>query len=71
MALENLKSAYGPTNKLGKPGTGELFDTLGFENVKGGLTGAKSKYATPEKNGKTPKAPDTGGNLPAEGLTTL
>ena len=70
MALKDLKSKYGPTNKVGKPGTGEVFDTLGFETGTG-LTGAKSKYATPEKNGKLPKGPDTGGNLPAESLTTL
>lgn len=71
MALENLKSALGPTNKKGKKGTGELFDTLGFENVAGGLTGAKSKYATTEKVGKKPKGPDTGGNLPLEKLSGM
>tara|TARA_A100001515_G_scaffold144369_1_gene148180 strand:- start:354 stop:578 length:225 start_codon:yes stop_codon:yes gene_type:complete len=71
MALEDLRSAYGPTNKKGKPGTGEVFDTLGFENVEGGLTGAKSKFATPEKRGKLPKGPDFGGNIPPEDLTQL
>tara|TARA_Y100001938_G_C7852013_1_gene311274 strand:- start:266 stop:484 length:219 start_codon:yes stop_codon:yes gene_type:complete len=71
MALENLRSAYGPTNKKGKKGTGEVFDTLGFENVEGGLTGARSKYQTIEKLGKKPKGPDTGGNLPPEKLSGL
>jgi len=55
MALENLKSAMGPTNRIGKKGTGGNPAT-----ISGGLTGAQSKYATPEKNGKTPKGPDTG-----------
>ena len=68
MALENLRSALGPTNKKGKKGTGELFDTFGFENVEGGVSGARSKYQTTEKVGKKPKGPDTGGNIPGEKL---
>ncbi len=66
MALENLKSGLGPTNKIGKSGTGQKPPA-----ISGGLTGPQSKYATPEKNGKLPKGPDTGGNIPAEKLTTL
>ena len=71
MALQDLKSKYGPTNKVGKKGTGERFDSLGFEKVAGGLTGAKSRYGTQESNGKKPKGPDTGGNMPSEKLSGL
>jgi len=67
MALEKLKSKYGPQNKTGKPGTGEVRDKLGFESG-GGVTQGRSKYQTTEKLGKKPKGPDTGGNIPAESL---
>jgi hypothetical protein len=67
MALENLKSKYGPYNKLGKPGTGEVRDALALE-TKGGLAKHRSKLGTSEKLGKKPKGPDTGGNIPAEKL---
>jgi len=66
MALENLRSAYGPTNKKGKPGTGEVNDTLGNYKGASALETAKSRLQTPEKLGKRPTGPDTLGNIPAE-----
>ena len=73
MALENLQSQYGPTNKKGQRGTGEIFDTLANEGtvgtVKGqrtGLIDGQSKYADSSKNGKKPTGPDPFGNIPAE-----
>ena len=73
MALEDLQSQYGPTNKRGQKGTGELVDTLANEGtvgiVKGQRTGqidAMSKYQTSEKNGKRPTGPDVFGNIPPE-----
>jgi len=65
MALEDLQSAYGPTNKKGKKGTGETVDTLAFETGVG-HEGAKSKYQTSEKNGQKPTGTDPFGNIPAE-----
>jgi|TARA_B100000519_G_C14090400_1_gene366028 hypothetical protein len=72
MALEDLKSAYGPTNKKGKPGTGQVFDSLAYEGVSG-FEGVfhTSKYSTKGKPGKPVKGPDTGGNIPPESLATL
>jgi len=67
MALEKLKSKYGPQNKTGKPGTGEVRDKLGFESG-GGLAKNRSRLGTQEPAGKKPKGPDTGGNIPAESL---
>ena len=73
MALENLQSQYGPYNKKGLKGTGEVFDTLANEgtvgSVKGqrtGLIDAQSKYADSSKNGVKPTGPDPMGNIPAE-----
>ena len=73
MALEDLQSQYGPTNKKGQRGTGETFDTLANEGtvgtVKGqrtGLIDGQSKYADSSKNGKKPTGPDIFGNIPAE-----
>tara|TARA_A100001201_G_scaffold14238_1_gene17370 strand:+ start:164 stop:526 length:363 start_codon:yes stop_codon:yes gene_type:complete len=71
MALEDLKSQYGPFNKKGKQGTGEVFDQLAGENPVGpnasalgtneGLAGRfnASAYATPEPIGKSPSPFDT------------
>ena len=73
MALEDLQSQYGPTNKRGQKGTGTVVDTLANEGtvgiVKGqrsGLIDGQSKYADSSKNGKKPSAPDVFGNIPAE-----
>tara|TARA_R100001377_G_scaffold59944_1_gene36206 strand:- start:528 stop:722 length:195 start_codon:yes stop_codon:yes gene_type:complete len=57
MALENLQSAYGPSNKRGIKGTGESIDTLAFESGIG-QAGANSKYKTTEKNGAPEKKKD-------------
>ena len=67
MALEDLQSQYGPTNKRGQRGTGEVFDTLAFEQ-NGGLAANfnGSKYAGTEKIGMKPSGPDLFGNIPAE-----
>ena len=73
MALEDLQSQYGPTNKKGVKGTGEVFDTLANEGTIGtvngqrtGLIDAQSKYADSSKNGKKPTGPDPFGNIPPE-----
>ena len=71
MALENLRSAYGPTNKLGSKGTGEVNDSLGNYKGASALENARSRFQTTEKKGKKPTGPDTGGNLPAEKLAGL
>jgi hypothetical protein len=65
MALEDLQSAYGPTNKRGQKGTGESFDTLANEGTSG-LAAGGSKYQTSEKVGTKPSGPDPLGNIPAE-----
>ena len=67
MALEDLQSKYGPYNKKGQPGTGEVFDPLAFE-MNGGLTNNfnSSKYAGSETPGSKPSGPDPFGNIPAE-----
>jgi|TARA_Y100001963_G_C6493668_1_gene314614 hypothetical protein len=67
MALEDLQSQYGPTNKKGEKGTGSTVDTFAFEGKKNlGVEGVKSKYATSEKNGTKPTGTDVFGNIPAE-----
>lgn len=68
MALENLKSKYGPQNKTGKPGTGQVNDTLGNYKGASALENSRSRLQTSEKKGKKPTGPDTGGNIPAEKL---
>ena len=65
MALENLQSNYGPTNKKGQKGTGTTVDTLANEGTKG-LAAGGSKYQTSEKIGTKPSGPDPMGNIPAE-----
>tara|TARA_R110001583_G_scaffold31283_6_gene107143 strand:+ start:1190 stop:1390 length:201 start_codon:yes stop_codon:yes gene_type:complete len=60
MALENLQSQYGPTNKRGQLGTGAGADTFAFEGKKNlGHEGTNSKYKAGEKNG-TPEKPMDG-----------
>ena len=73
MALEDLQSQYGPYNKKGVKGTGEVFDTLAYEGTTGtvkgqktGLIDGQSKYADSSKNGVKPTGPDPFGNIPAE-----
>ena len=41
MALENMQSQYGPTNKKGQIGTGKRVDTLSFEGEVMKLISAK------------------------------
>ena len=67
MALEDLQSQYGPTNKKGQVGTGKNVDTLAFEQ-NGGLAQNfnGSKYAGTEKIGQKPSGTDPFGNIPAE-----
>ena len=65
MALENLQSQYGPFNKKGQKGTGEVFDTLAFEGTTG-LESGRSKYGGSEKVGQKPTGADLFGNIPAE-----
>ena len=62
MALENLQSKYGPYNKKGQKGTGEIRDR---EDGKGLAVGG-SKYQTSEKIGVKPTGTDPFGNIPAE-----
>tara|TARA_R110002050_G_scaffold41531_7_gene100646 strand:- start:454 stop:648 length:195 start_codon:yes stop_codon:yes gene_type:complete len=57
MALEDLKSQYGPTNNKGTKGTGESVDKLAFESGLG-HEGAHSKYQTIETNGTPEKKKD-------------
>jgi len=67
MALEDLQSAFGPYNKKGIKGTGEINDSLAGSGKKNaGLEGSRSKYGTGEKVGKKPSGPDVFGNIPAE-----
>ena len=65
MALEDLQSQYGPTNKKGQKGTGEIADTLAREDGKG-LQSGGSKYGPTSKVGVKPTGPDPLGNIPAE-----
>ena len=67
MALENLQSKFGPFNKKGQPGTGEVVDLMAFEGKKNkGVEGKQSKYGGSEKIGIPPTVPDVLGNIPAE-----
>ncbi len=68
MALEDLQSQFGPYNKKGNAGTGEVRDPLAFESApkNTGVVGATSKYGTSEKIGTKPTGPDALGNIPPE-----
>jgi hypothetical protein len=69
MALEDLQSAYGPTNKKGDIGTGAKVDVFAGEGAKNLGHETKfqgSKYSGAEKIGQKPTAPDVFGNIPAE-----
>ena len=67
MALESLQSKYGPQNKPGDIGTGEIKDTFAFEKKNNlGVEAAQSKYAGTEKIGTKPSGPDVFANIPAE-----
>ena len=65
MALEDLQSQYGPYNKKGNKGTGEVRDTLANEGTAGVAAGG-SKYQGIEKPGIKPTGPDPMGNIPPE-----
>ena len=65
MALEDLQSQYGPTNKKGQIGTGKNVDTFAREDGKG-LQSGGSKYGPTSKVGTKPTGPDVMGNIPAE-----
>ena len=59
MALEDMQSQYGPTNKKGQIGTGKAVDKLAFDGEGNlGHESANSKYKTTEKNGKPEKKMD-------------
>ena len=67
MALEDLQSQYGPTNKKGQTGTGTSVDTLAGEGENNlGNAANKSKYGPTSKVGVKPTGPDPFGNIPAE-----
>ena len=70
MALEDLQSKFGPFNKKGQLGTGEIVDPLAFEG-KGGVEKAKSKYGGSEKTGVPPTGPDPLGNRPPEKIAGI
>jgi hypothetical protein len=55
MALEDKQSKYGPFNKKGQIGTGEVRDTFANEGT-AGLSDARSKYGAKEKNGTPEKS---------------
>jgi len=65
MALEDLQSNYGPSNKKGEKGTGTTVDTLANEGT-AGLGESTSRYGGSEKIGEKPTGPDPFGNKPAE-----
>ena len=65
MALEDLQSNYGPTNKKGEKGTGKSVDPLANEGTTG-MAEATSRYGGSEKIGEKPSGPDPLGNKPAE-----
>ena len=65
MALEDLQSQYGPTNKKGQQGTGTTVDTLAREDGRGLAVGG-SKYGPTSKIGTKPTGPDPFGNIPPE-----
>ena len=59
MALEDMKSQYGPTNKKGQIGTGKSVDQSAFEGEGNlGQEGTNSKYKSTEKNGTPEKKMD-------------
>ena len=65
MALEDLQSTYGPSNKKGEKGTGVSVDPLANEQTTG-MAEATSRYGGSEKIGEKPSGPDAMGNIPAE-----
>ena len=65
MALEDLQSTYGPSNKKGEKGTGVNVDPLANEGTTG-MAEATSRSSTSEKIGAKPSGPDPLGNIPAE-----
>ena len=59
MALADLQSTYGPTNKKGQIGTGKSADSLAMEGEGNlGNKGTNSKYSSSEKNGTPNKSMD-------------
>ena len=66
MALEDLQSDYGPTNKKGQPGTGKNVDVFANEGNALDKSFKQSKYALSSKPGSKPTGPDPFGNIPAE-----
>ncbi len=72
MALENLKSLYGPTNDRNQKGTGGQenkgdVDILAFENGKG-LADSHSRLQASTEHGKKAQGPDVFANIPPERL---
>ena len=65
MALEDLQSNYGPSNKKGDKGTGTNVDPLAKE-LTAGLEEITSKHGGTEKIGEKPTGPDPFANRPAE-----
>ena len=65
MALEDLQSQYGPTNKKGQKSTGTQVDLFAREDSKGLQVGG-SKYGPTSKAGTKPTGPDVFGNIPPE-----
>tara|TARA_R110002051_G_scaffold323226_2_gene416144 strand:- start:411 stop:620 length:210 start_codon:yes stop_codon:yes gene_type:complete len=65
MALEDLQSILGPSNKKGEKGTGTGVDPLAKEGTSG-LDEITSKHGGLEKIGDKPTGPDPLGNRPAE-----
>ena len=66
MALEDLQSQYGPYNKKGQKGTGEIADTFANEGNPLEKAFPGSKYALSSKPGTKPTGPDPMGNIPPE-----
>tara|TARA_R110002050_G_scaffold84661_3_gene180800 strand:+ start:3024 stop:3224 length:201 start_codon:yes stop_codon:yes gene_type:complete len=59
MALADLQSQYGPSNKKGQIGTGKTVDTLANEGDSNlGSAGTNSKFSSTEKNGTPNKSMD-------------
>ena len=70
MALEDLQSAYGPTNTTNEKGTGGEkgkgdLDIFAFENG-AGLAFSDSRLQTSTPHGTKATGPDVFGNVPAE-----
>jgi len=65
MALEDLISTLGPSNKKGDKGTGTGVDPFANEGTTG-LEEIPSKHGGSEKIGEKPTGPDPLGNRPAE-----